>query len=269
VEPISQYLYAGINSLERNFPSYQYARTLLKKEALMAKSADPVLRTQEPVETTKGISPGTAPQGESSPCDNILRAIELLSEYYSLSVNDPALGEELTSLLGDAAKRGAAEKKVMWLKKLVEELRGVDEIIDKHHGDKEALIQILLDINEQRHWLPKTSLHWLSVRLGVPLTQIYHIGSFYKVFSLVPQGRHIVQVCLGTACQVRGAPRLLDRALLALNIAGPGTDKAQKFSLRTVNCLGCCALGPVMVIDDDHYGNPSPEKLKQILDKYD
>jgi NADH-quinone oxidoreductase subunit E len=234
----------------------------------MGKEVDLGLRKPETFEAKNQELPGAAAQGKLSPSDNILRAIELLSEYYALDLNDPGLSDELTSLLGDAAKRFTPEKKVVWLKNLVQELRGVDEIIDKYHGDKEALIQILLDINEKHHWLPKTSLHWVSVRLGIPLSRIYHIGSFYKVFSLVPQGRHIIQVCLGTACQVRSAPRLLDRVLLALKISKPGTDTEQKFSLKTVNCLGCCALGPVMLIDEDHYSNPSAEQLKTILDNY-
>jgi NADH-quinone oxidoreductase subunit E len=111
-------------------------------------------------------------------------------------------------------------------------------------------------------------LIWVSEKLGIPWTQIYHIATFYKSFSLIPAGRHKVQVCLGTACQVRGAPRLLDKVKEVLKIEPGETDREQKFSLSTVNCLGCCALGPVVAVDKDYYGNPSTEQLKQIAARY-
>jgi NADH-quinone oxidoreductase subunit E len=109
---------------------------------------------------------------------------------------------------------------------------------------------------------------WVAERLGVPWTQIYHIATFYKSFSLTPTGRHKVQVCLGTACQVRGGPRLLDKVKDVLRIEPGETDQKQKFSLSTVNCLGCCALGPVVAVDKDYYSNPSVEELKEIVASY-
>ena len=127
----------------------------------------------------------------------------------------------------------------------------------------------MLDIQEQSHWLPKPALIWVSEKLGVPLTQIYHIGTFYKAFSLVPRGRHLIQVCLGTACQVRGGPRILDKVREVVHINPGETDSEQKFSLMTVNCLGCCALGPVVSVDKDYYSNPSVQRLKQIFASYD
>ncbi len=201
--------------------------------------------------------------------DNVLMGIELLSEFHSIGLDEPAPKMQLRDILAESNASPSKLKKAERLKQLAEELKEVDAIIDKYEADKEALIQILLDINALYHWLPKTSLLWVSARLGVPLTQIYHAASFYKVFSLVPQGRHIIQVCLGTACQVRNAPRLLDRVQESLNISSPGSDPELKFTLKTVNCLGCCALGPVMTVDDnDHYSNPSSEQLEEILAKY-
>ena len=140
-------------------------------------------------------------------------------------------------------------------------------VIEKAIGDgddKSALIQILLDIQRENHWLPKDTLMWISQKLGVPLTQVYHVATFYKAFSLVPRGRHPVLVCLGTACQVRGAPRLLDKVIETLKIKPGETSRDMRFSLDSVNCLGCCALGPVMVVDGKYYSNPSTKEIGQI-----
>ncbi len=225
------------------------------------------LAEREPIEAEHKISPELQLSSVLIEAENILKGIDVLSEYYSMGFSIPHMGFELEGLAAEAMKRFPNERGHA-LKHLAQELHQVDRIIDKYHGDKEALIQILLDINMQCHWLPKSSLFWVSKRLKVPLAQIYHIGSFYKTFSLVPQGRHLIQVCLGTACQVRNAPRLLDRVMNVLKIAPTETDKEMKFTLKTVNCLGCCALGPVMVIDDDHYSNPSQEQINNILNNY-
>ena len=141
----------------------------------------------------------------------------------------------------------------------------VDEIITKHRGDKSALIQVLLEIQQRDRWLSKEVLKQVSQSLDIALTQIYHIATFYKAFSLTPRGRHSVTVCLGTACQVRGAPRLLDRVTDTLHIKEDETSADMKFSLGTVRCLGCCALGPVMVVDGEYYGKPSGKEVEQII----
>jgi len=148
---------------------------------------------------------------------------------------------------------------------MVQELAEVDKIVGKYEGDRSALIQVLLDIQRKNHWLPKDTLKWVSQRLGVPLPQIYHISTFYKAFSLMPKGRHSVSVCLGTACQVRGAPRLLDKVIQTLKIKPGETSTDMRFSLDTVNCLGCCALGPVIVVGGEYYGKPSTKEIEQIV----
>jgi NADH-quinone oxidoreductase subunit E len=235
----------------------------------MSNLAHPGVRTGTAPKERKPASPERLSRKKLDQNDNVLTGIELLSEFNSIGLDEPAPKMQLRNILAESIASPSQLKKAERLRQLAEELRKVDTIIDKYGGDKEALIQILLDINALNHWLPKTSLTWVSTRLGVPLTQIYHAASFYKVFSLVPQGRHIIQVCLGTACQVRNAPRLLDRVLDSLQLSSPGSDPELKFTLKTVNCLGCCALGPVMTVDDnDHYSNPSSEQLKQILAKY-
>jgi NADH-quinone oxidoreductase subunit E len=148
---------------------------------------------------------------------------------------------------------------------MTQELSEVDTIIDKYQGDRSALIQVLLEIQHRNHWLSKDALKQVSQSLGVALTQIYHIATFYKAFSLTPRGRHSVTVCLGTACQVRGAPHLLDRVTETLKIKEGETSADMQFSLDTVRCLGCCALGPVMVVDSEYYGKPSKKEVEQII----
>jgi len=140
----------------------------------------------------------------------------------------------------------------------------VDNILSTYQGDKSALIQILLEVQRQNRWLPKETLRKISDSLGVPLTQIYHVSTFYKAFSLLPKGRHSVCVCMGTACQVRGAPRLLDKTIEALGVKPGRTSPDLRFSLDTVNCLGCCALGPVITLDGEYHSNPSKKKIEDL-----
>jgi len=151
------------------------------------------------------------------------------------------------------------------MKQMVQELAKVDQTVDKYHGDRNYLIQILLDIQRENRWLPRDALIWISQKLDIPLSQIYHIATFYKAFSLVPQGRHSVSVCTGTACHVRGAPRLLEKVTDTLKIRPGETSSDLRFSLSTVNCLGCCALGPVMVVDEEYHSNPAIEEMEKIF----
>jgi NADH-quinone oxidoreductase subunit E len=146
---------------------------------------------------------------------------------------------------------------------------GIDRIIDKHQGDAGSLIQILLDIQSENSWLPKECLEQVAERLQVPMTRIQHIATFYKAFSLVPKGRHQIHICVGTACHVRGASRVLD-TVQGLTGINPGeTDLDLKFSLETVNCLGCCALGPVLEIDGKTHGKMAPARTADVLKNYD
>ncbi len=145
----------------------------------------------------------------------------------------------------------------------------VDQIIDKHHAEPSSLIQVLLDIQSENSWLPKEALERVAERLQVPMTRIQHIATFYKAFSLVPKGRHQIHICMGTACHVRGAARVLDKVEEMTGIKPGETDLDLKFSLETVNCLGCCALGPVMEIDGKTHGKTSPAVMADVLKTYD
>ena len=145
----------------------------------------------------------------------------------------------------------------------------VDQIIEKHNGEANSLIQVLLEVQNENRWLPRQALERISEKLQVPLTRIQHIATFYKAFSLVPKGRHEIHICMGTACHVRGSQNVLD-AVKNLTGINPGeTDLDLKFSLETVNCLGCCALGPVMEIDGQIHGKISPADTAGALKKYE
>ncbi len=144
----------------------------------------------------------------------------------------------------------------------------IDQIIDKHHGEASSLIQVLLEIQSENHWLPKEALERVCERLQVPMARIRHIATFYKAFSLVPKGRHEIHICMGTACHVRGARRVLDAVQDVIGIKAGETDLDLKFSLETVNCLGCCALGPVMEIDGKTHGKMTPAETADALRNY-
>ncbi len=208
-------------------------------------------------------------ESKLSKSELLLKALSLLGEYHSLGLDQPPLSLQLRNLEREAMLHAEAlrqvKKKEEAIRQMIQELSSVEKVLDKYQGKKGALIQILLDIQAQNRWLPKSTLTWVAERLQVPWSQIYHIATFYKAFSLAPQGRHAIQTCLGTACQVRGAPRLLDKVVDVLKILPGETSQDQRFTLTTVNCLGCCALGPVMVVDGKYYSKPSTKEIEQIV----
>jgi len=144
----------------------------------------------------------------------------------------------------------------------------LDAIIDSYGASPAALIQILLDVQKENKWLEEQDLVHLGKRLNVPLPRIYQIATFYKAFSLTKRGRHLVTVCMGTACHVRGSATLLDRISEKLGIGPTMTTADGRFTLLSVNCMGCCALGPVMAIDDTYFSNPSNADFDDILNRY-
>jgi NADH-quinone oxidoreductase subunit E len=149
------------------------------------------------------------------------------------------------------------------------DIERIDQIIDKHQAEASSLIQILLEIQSENHWLPKEALERINEKLHVPIARIQHIATFYKAFSLVPKGRHEVHICMGTACHVRGAKRVLETVQDLTGIKPGETDLDLKFSLETVNCLGCCALGPVMEINGKTHGKLSPTETLDVLKSYE
>jgi NADH-quinone oxidoreductase subunit E len=145
----------------------------------------------------------------------------------------------------------------------------IEQIINKYQGKASSLIQVLLEIQSENHWLPKEVLEKVSKKLKVPLNRVRHTATFYKAFSLIPRGRHEIHVCTGTACHVRGSPHLLSSVQDLIGIRPGETDLDLKFSLETVNCLGCCTLGPVMEVDGKHHSKMVPAKTGDVLKNYD
>ena len=132
---------------------------------------------------------------------------------------------------------------------------------------QEMLIQVLQDVNQEYRYLPPFAMKYVSEKLKVPLSTVYHVATFYTAFSLKPRGKHLVTVCMGTACHARGAPRVLEEFERQLEISRGDTTPDFQFSLETVNCLGCCALGPVVMIGQD-YHQVTRNKVRSVLKKY-
>ncbi len=170
---------------------------------------------------------------------------------------------QLTEWLGDLDK--IKREKELVLEEAMEDFGEVDKVIDHHNCEKSNLIQILLDIQNEYNWLPRHILLYLGKKLDIPLTDIYSITTFYKYFNLEPQGKYSIVACMGTACHVRGAMNLLQRITSVLGVKPGDTTSDYRFTLKTVNCLGCCALGPVVMVDNKYYSNPSASYLKKIL----
>ena len=148
------------------------------------------------------------------------------------------------------------------------DLKKVDEIIDKYHAEKSSLIGIFQDIQQEYRFLPREAITRVVERLEIPMTQAYMVATFYKSFSLVPRGEHEIHVCLGTACHLRGGQRLLDNFERTLDVKAGGTTKDRKFTLETVNCLGACALAPLVRVDQKNYAKVTSDKISKIVKEY-
>jgi NADH-quinone oxidoreductase subunit E len=141
----------------------------------------------------------------------------------------------------------------------------IDAILGRYQRDASQLVPILQDVQAECNWLPKEVLIKVSEDLGVALSRVYSVATFFRAFSLVPRGRHTVTVCMGTACHVRGSPRILGRAQETLGVEPGCTTADLEFSLETVSCLGCCALGPVMVVDGEPHGKLAVAEVSEVL----
>ncbi len=148
------------------------------------------------------------------------------------------------------------------------DMQAVCEIIEKHGYRRASLVGILQDIQAKMNYLPRKALIQVSKALDIPLTHIYEAATFYKAFSLRPRGKHTIQVCLGTACHVRGGARVLDYLENRLKVRPGETTEDLSFTLESVNCLGACALGPMMVIDNKYHGKINTNKIESILERY-
>jgi len=145
----------------------------------------------------------------------------------------------------------------------------LDKIIEKEfNNDKENIIMMLQAIQRHYNFLPKPAISYLSTKIGVPLSKIYGVATFYSTFSLEPRGRNIISICLGTACHVRGAERINERIQETLSIANGQTTADKRYTLESVRCIGCCSLAPVVKINEDMHSRIASDKVQKILNQY-
>ena len=143
------------------------------------------------------------------------------------------------------------------------------QILDEHEAERSAVISVLQGVNKQYKYLPENVLRHVARALDIPLSRVYNIATFYNAFSLTPKGEHIIHVCLGTACYVKGGTKILEAAQRQLDVEVGGTTKDSKFSLETVSCLGCCGQSPVITVNEDIYGYVNQNKVSDILARYE
>jgi len=148
--------------------------------------------------------------------------------------------------------------------------RELDRIIEEdYQNDKENLIMILQAIQKTYNYVPKPALAYLAVKIGVPVSQIYGVATFYSTFSLEPRGRNIISICLGTACHVRGGDRIRETLEDQLQVHDGQTTSDNRFTLESVRCIGCCSLGPVIKVNEEMHGRLKPDEIKTILSRYE
>jgi len=143
----------------------------------------------------------------------------------------------------------------------------VDEVIKRWYSDQAYLIPIMQDIQTKYSYLPRAALLELQEKLNLPLVRVSEVATFYRAMSLKPKGRHQIHVCLGTACHLKGGPRIVDEFKRNLGVEVDQTTKDNEFTLQTVNCVGACALAPVVIIDGNTMGRQEPVKVRQLIAK--
>lgn len=142
----------------------------------------------------------------------------------------------------------------------------LDTILENRRSQPQQLVEVLQDVQETFGYIPKETMERVSEELGVPLIEVVRVAHFYRAFSLEPRGKHVMTMCMGTACHVRGSHLILEEALNELDIDVGQTTSDRMFTVESVNCLGACALGPVVVMDDSYYDHMTPRKLKELIE---
>ena len=143
----------------------------------------------------------------------------------------------------------------------------VETIAQERRGEPHQLIEVLQDIQATEGYLSEEAMNTVSRELGVPVMEVFRVANFYKAFSLEPMGKHVVTLCMGTACHVRGDNPLLDQALSLLKLEEGGTTADGLFTVQSVNCLGACALAPLIIMDGVYHHNMTPAKLRSLINK--
>ena len=144
----------------------------------------------------------------------------------------------------------------------------VASIIEEYRKERGSIIGLLQDISQEYRYLPEDVMERVSEELEIPLSKLYGLATFYKSFRLDPVGKHHVCVCVGTACHVNGAPKLVDTLERTLDVKPGDTTADQNFTLETVNCVGACALGPLVVVDGEYHGKMDQRKALKLIRKY-
>jgi NADH-quinone oxidoreductase subunit E len=147
-------------------------------------------------------------------------------------------------------------------------IRKVKAIIDGYNAEPAQLISVLQDIQAEYRYLPREAMLEVSRRLEIPASRVYSVATFFRAFSLKPRGKHLISVCLGTACHVRGAQRIVESLERHLDVRAGETTDDMRYTLETVNCLGACALGPIVEVDGEYFGQMTTRKIGQIFRKY-
>ncbi len=145
----------------------------------------------------------------------------------------------------------------------------IKKIINKYDKKESGLIAMLQDIQKSEGYLPRKALEMVAEEVGVSISRVYSLATFYKAFRLTPQGRHVIKLCTGTACHVRGADKLQEKLERDLQIKPGETTSDSRFTLEAVRCVGCCGLAPVVVIDGNFHGKLNQKKLDKVLKKYE
>jgi NADH-quinone oxidoreductase subunit E len=149
------------------------------------------------------------------------------------------------------------------------DVKKIDEIISRYEKSEESLLAILQDFQREFRYVPEEGMKRLGEILNVSESKIYAMGTFYKALSLEPKGKHTVKVCMGTACHLKGANLILETMERGFGVKRNHTTKDMKFTIESVNCVGACAMAPVVVVDEDYYGHARPSKVTDLLKKYE
>ena len=147
-------------------------------------------------------------------------------------------------------------------------IKKIDEIISRYEKSEESLLAILQDFQREFHYVPAKGMKRLSDFLSVPESKIYAMGTFYRALSLEPKGKHTIKVCLGTACHLKGAGQIIETVERELGVSWNHTSSDNLYTIESVNCLGACAMAPVVMVNEDYYGHMRPSKIMDVLNKY-
>jgi len=147
------------------------------------------------------------------------------------------------------------------------DMTNIDAIIDRYDSSPSALLAIMQDVQDSERYLPKEAMNRIAEKLAVSISRVYQMATFFESFHLEPRGKHVCTVCMGTACHVRGAQRLVEQLERDLDIPAGGTTEDMLFTIEEVNCVGACALGPLVIINGEYHGNMTSGGLQKVVKK--